>query len=100
MGQWYRTEYDRPSDYAWVYTFNRNEGKRNNTIYIQNSAHLLYFTYWSRESKENTEKTMKKLPLTDFRQGIIYIMFSNFEKKEELLYEIEEGDLVSYMEIV
>lgn len=99
MGQWYRIENGYYTS-DMVYTFDRNEFKRNNTIYIQHGISLLYFTYWSEESKIKHGLMMEKLPYTDFRHGIIYIMFSNFEKKEELLYEIEEGDLVSYMEIV
>jgi len=99
MGQWYFIQYTGKDDFSWIYTFNRNEGKRNNTIYIQNIDQLLYFTYLENNKMHKDENT-KKLLITDFRQGIIHIMFSSFSRKDKLLYEIESGDLKSYMEIV
>jgi len=99
MGQWYFMQYTSKKDFSWIYTFNRNEGKRNNTIYIQNIGQLLYFTYLENNKVRKSED-IEKLLITDFRQGIIHIMFSSFTRKDELLYEIESGDLNSYMEIV
>lgn len=104
MGQWYSAEhyntYYKTYNKSWIYTFDRKE-KRNNTIYIQSDSakDILYFTRW--ENVEEQTKFIKKLPWTDFRQGIVYIIFSDYKYKEELVNEMYgEGDLVSYLEIV